>query len=426
MRMPDPIWITISGMATRPVSSDRMGGCEHGGQGDQDERGDRGRRHGPVPAVARKDIFSHYAGASERSGTANHGVPGPARADCPVVPSSLILVGPVASEEHARRGHPERPDRLGAVRQGLADLHLDRDLVELEARPATPAQLERVHSRQYLDQLREFCRDGGGSLDPDTYATSASWGSARLAAGAGLVAVDALRSEPGAVAFVAARPPGHHALADRAMGFCLLNNVAVTAASLAAGGERVLIVDWDVHHGNGTQDLFWDDPRVLYVSTHQWPCYPGTGRVDDVGGSSALGTTVNVPLPPGSSGEAVRSAFDLMVEPAVAGFRPTWVLVSAGFDAHRADPLADLVLSGGDFADLARRVAAWAPEPGRVVLFLEGGYDLHALRASTSATIGALVEAARPSEPSTSGGPDRDYVQRLSQQRRAALEASRS
>ncbi len=179
------------------------------------------------------------------------------------------------------------------------------------------------------------------------------------------------------------------------MGFCLINNVAVTAASLAAEGERVLIVDWDVHHGNGTQDLFWDDPRVLYVSTHQWPCYPGTGRVDDVGGPSAFGTTVNVPLPPGSTGEAVRLAFDLIVEPAVAAFRPSWVLVSAGFDAHRDDPLADLALAGGDFADLARRVAAYAPEPGRVVLFLEGGYDLEALRASVSATFGALVEERR-------------------------------
>ncbi len=332
------------------------------------------------------------------------------------------MVGPIASDDHAHRGHPERPDRLGAVRDGLADLHLGEDLLQLDSRPATAAQLELVHSRRYLDQLREFCRSGGGALDPDTYATSASWDAAQQAAGAGLVAVDTLRAQSAAAAFVAARPPGHHALADRAMGFCLLNNVAVTAASLAAEGERVLIVDWDVHHGNGTEQLFWDDPRVLYVSTHQWPCYPGTGRVEDVGGPSALGTTVNVPLPPGSTGEALRLAIELMVDPAVASFRPTWVLVSAGFDAHRADPLADLDLSGGDFADLARRVGAYAPGPGRLLLFLEGGYDLAALRTSTSATIGALVGAAEPTEPVTEGGPDRAYVQGLSDRWRAALE----
>jgi acetoin utilization deacetylase AcuC-like enzyme len=343
-----------------------------------------------------------------------------------VADPALIVVGPVVSEGHALPGHPERPDRLRAVRAGIESLHLDTDIVELEPRAATPDELVRVHSAEYLERLRAFCRSGGGSLDPDTYATPASWEAALLAAGAGLVAVDRLRAEGSGVGFVAARPPGHHALADRAMGFCLLNNVAVAAAALAAEGERVLIVDWDVHHGNGTQDLFWNEPRVLYVSTHQWPCYPGTGRVDDVGGPAALGTTVNVPFPPGSTGEAVRLAFDLMVEPAVAGFGPSWVLVSAGFDAHRADPLADLRLSGGDFAELARRVAAFAPQRGRVLLFLEGGYDLEALRSSTTATVGALVGADPVAgvEAETTGGPDRAYIEKLAGQRRVALDGS--
>ena len=331
------------------------------------------------------------------------------------------MVGPLPSEDHASRGHPERPDRVRAVQDGVSDLHLGADLAVLEARQATDSQLELVHSTSYLERLRAFCHEGGGSLDPDTYATAASWESATMAAGAGLVAVEALRASNRGVAFVAARPPGHHALADRAMGFCLLNNVAVTAASLASAGERVLVFDWDVHHGNGTQDLFWDDPRVLYVSTHQWPCYPGTGPVTDVGGPEAVGTTVNVPLPPGSTGEEVEVAVDLVIEPVVAAFRPSWVLVSAGFDAHRADPLADLALSGGDFASLARRVASWAPGPGRVVLFLEGGYDLGALRTSTAATIGALVGASSGSEPPTHGGPGPAYVQRLDAERRATL-----
>lgn len=337
---------------------------------------------------------------------------------------ALFLVGPLPSDEHALAGHPERPDRLRAVHDGVADLHLDGGLAVLEPRPASDAELERVHSRAYLDRLRVFCQEGGGALDPDTYATSASWDAATLAAGAGLVAVDALRTWGTGVAFVAARPPGHHALADRAMGFCLLNNVAVTAAALAAAGERVVVVDWDVHHGNGTQDLFWDDPRVLYVSTHQWPCYPGTGAVTDVGAGAGVGTTLNVPLPPGTTGEEIQVAFDLMIEPAVVGFDPSWVLVSAGFDAHRADPLAELALSAGDFAALAERVATWAPGPGRVALFLEGGYDLEALRTSTAASLGALVGGPAATEAPTVGGPGREYVRRLDERRQAALERS--
>ncbi len=333
------------------------------------------------------------------------------------------MVGPVRSEHHARPGHPERPDRLQAVVDGVAALHLEDDLLVLDPVPATPAQLELVHSRAYLEHLAATSAAGGGSLDPDTYATAATWESARLAAGAGPVAVEALRSHGDGVAFVAARPPGHHALSERAMGFCLLNNVAVTAASLAAEGERVLVVDWDVHHGNGTEAVFWDDPRVLYVSTHQWPCYPGTGQVTDVGGAAARGTTVDVPLPPGSTGESVRRAFDLIIEPVVADFEPSWVLVSAGFDAHRADPLADLDLAEGDFADLARRVAGYTPRPGRLVLFLEGGYDLGALAASTAATLGALTGAGPEPGPPTGGGPDGAYVERLRDRRQAALES---
>lgn len=342
----------------------------------------------------------------------------------PVSHPALVMVGPFAAEDHTRPGHPERPDRLRAVHHGVADLHLGADLAVLEPRVATDAELERVHGRAYLDDLRAFCRKGGGSLDADTYATSASWESAVRAAGAGLVAVDALRASHHGAGFVAARPPGHHAMADRPMGFCLLNNVAVTAAALVAGGERVAVVDWDVHHGNGTQDLFWDDPRVLYVSTHQWPCYPGTGRVTDIGGPGAAGTTVNVPLPPGSTGAEVEAAFDLMIDPVVARFQPDWVLVSAGFDAHRADPLAELALSDGDFARLAGRVAEWAPGPGRVVVFLEGGYDLEALRASTAATIGALAGVAVTSEPPTAGGPGSDHIRRLEAARQAAIERS--
>jgi acetoin utilization deacetylase AcuC-like enzyme len=223
------------------------------------------------------------------------------------------------------------------------------------------------------------------------------------------------------VAFVAALPPGHHAVAGRAMGFCLINNVAVAAAALADRGEQVLVLDWDVHHGNGTQAIFWDDPRVLYVSVHQGGIYPGTGGPDEVGGPAAAGLTLNVPLPAGATGDVVRRALDEVAAPVVAGFGPTWVLVSAGFDGHRADPLADLALSAGDFAQLATTAAEMAPRPGRLVLFLEGGYDLAALRGSVAATLGALVGAGEAAEPPTSGGPGADAVLAAGRRRDAAL-----
>jgi acetoin utilization deacetylase AcuC-like enzyme len=195
------------------------------------------------------------------------------------------------------------------------------------------------------------------------------------------------------------------------MGFCLLNNIAVTAALLAERGERVLIVDWDVHHGNGTQDIFWDDPRVLYVSTHQVPLYPGTGAAEEVGGPNAEGLTVNIPLPPGATGDVVLRALEEVGGPVAERFDPTWVLVSAGFDAHRADPLANLRLTAADFADLAMSVATLTPEPGRLVLFLEGGYDLDALRMSVGATLAALLgRSYRPERPS-SGGPGEDWIE---------------
>jgi acetoin utilization deacetylase AcuC-like enzyme len=174
----------------------------------------------------------------------------------------------------------------------------------------------------------------------------------------------------------------------------------------------VLIVDWDVHHGNGTQAIFWDDPRVLYVSTHQYPAYPGTGRADEIGGPRAAGLTVNFPLPPGATGDVALAALDDVVGPTVEAFAPGWVLVSAGFDAHRADPLADLAWSAGDFAALTTRVLALAPGRGRTVLFLEGGYDLDALRASTAATASSLAGEPCASETATSGGPGREVVGR--------------
>jgi acetoin utilization deacetylase AcuC-like enzyme len=323
----------------------------------------------------------------------------------------LVATDPRFAEHDPGRGHPERPVRLRAVLDGLRDAGLGESGAcrELPPRVATRAELERVHRATYLDQLEAFCARGGGALDPDTAVVTASWDAALLAAGAGLAAVDALTAGGGTAAFCAVRPPGHHAVPGRAMGFCLLNNIAVAAAAVRDRGERVLIVDWDAHHGNGTQDMFWSDDDVLYVSLHEWPLYPGTGRLDDVGEGAGTGTTVNFPLPAGASGDVYLAALDEVVAPLVDRFRPDWVFVSAGFDAHRADPLTGLGLSAGDFADLAGRVRTFAPE-GRTVAFLEGGYDLDALRDSVTATASALVGAPVRPERTTAGGPGRHVV----------------
>ncbi|HLF99504.1 MAG TPA: histone deacetylase [Acidimicrobiia bacterium] len=326
----------------------------------------------------------------------------------------MLLYGadPAFLEHDTGRGHPERPTRLGAARAGVAAAGLEEAVVAVEARDATRAELERVHTPRYLDALDAFIEGGGGRLDPDTVASAGSLHAARLAAGLGLAAVERLRADPACgPAFLAVRPPGHHAVADRAMGFCLYNNAAVVAASLAAAGERVAVIDWDAHHGNGTQDIFYEDGRVLYISLHQSPLYPGTGRLAERGTGAGAGATLNLPMPPGSTGDVYLAAFDEVVEPVVERFAPEWVLVSAGFDAHRDDPLTDLGLTSGDFGDLAARVASLAPSPNRIVAFLEGGYDLEAVTASVAATLLTWAEgsAAHP-EPPSSGGPGRSVV----------------
>ncbi|HEX4217968.1 MAG TPA: histone deacetylase [Acidimicrobiales bacterium] len=333
----------------------------------------------------------------------------------------LIVSGPVDDSGHERKRHPERPERTAAALAAIADLGLGADLDVVAPYTADLDQLSRVHDVAYLEELAAFSRAGGGDLDPDTYATADSWTVACQAAGAGLAAIDALRRAGEGVAFVATRPPGHHALRHRAMGFCLLNNIAVAAAALTAAGERVLIVDWDVHHGNGTQAIFWDDPNVLYVSTHESPLFPGTGSAHEVGGPAALGLTVNVPLPAGATGDVVRRAITEVAQPTIGEFDPTWVLVSAGFDAHRADPLAGLSLSSGDFAELGRAVAAFAPRPGRLALFLEGGYDLEALRTSVRATLSALLGGSDGAEAPTVGGPGTEQVRQARDDRIGAL-----
>ncbi len=319
------------------------------------------------------------------------------RVDQPIaVFSAADLDEPVAP-----RGHPERRARLDASLSGIEAAGLVEASRSVEPRLATTDELARVHAPVLVAEIERLCADGGGTIDADTYTTTGSWTTARRAVGAVLDAVDALEADECDVAFAASRPPGHHAESDRAMGFCLFNNVAVAAAALAERGERVAIVDWDVHHGNGTQDIFYDDPRVLYVSTHQSPLYPGTGRLEETGGDGAPFSNLNLPLPPGSRGDVFRQAFDEVVVPVVEAFDPTWLFISAGFDAHRNDPLASLELTSSDYADLAVRLQALVP-PRRLVVALEGGYDFDALSMSTGATLGALVgNGYRPEDVSS-------------------------
>jgi len=327
----------------------------------------------------------------------------------------LLSADPELDHHDTGGGHPERPARIEAALAGIDAAGLREAVVALAPRRASAEELVRVHSARYLELVEEFCRGGGGALDPDTIVSRGSWDTALLSAGGVLAAVDALAEERGEVAFVAWRPPGHHARPEQAMGFCMINNIAVAAAALAERGERVLIVDFDVHHGNGTQDVFWDDSRVLYISSHEWPLYPGTGRAEETGGPGAPGLTVNIPLPAGATGDVMLGAADEVMAPAVARFDPSWVLVSAGFDAHRADPLAGLQLTAGDYADLVRRILAFAPEPGRTVFVLEGGYDLDALRLSVGAALSAALDGSFRPEPASSGGPGAEAVDAVRQ-----------
>jgi acetoin utilization deacetylase AcuC-like enzyme len=296
--------------------------------------------------------------------------------------------------------HPERPERVPAALAGIAEADLSDAVSWERPRLATRDELARVHELDYIDAIERFCADGGGDIDGDTYATAGSWEASLRAAGAVLDGVDALRTGTADLAFAANRPPGHHAVPDRAMGFCLFNSVAVAAAELADQGQRVAIVDWDVHHGNGTQDIFYDDPRVLYVSTHESPLYPHTGQSNEMGGPNAERTNLNLPFPSGTRGDMLRRALDEVIAPVIERFAPDWLLVSAGFDGHARDPLAGLEFTSADFADIARRLQELVPAR-RMMLVLEGGYDLEALALSTGATLAALVgERFRPEPPS--------------------------
>ncbi|MCS6877872.1 MAG: histone deacetylase family protein [Geminicoccaceae bacterium] len=307
----------------------------------------------------------------------------------------LVFTHPASLEHDTGPGHPERADRIRAILRALEDADLP-GLVRREAPMAPLEAIRRAHPEPYPSRVRAAVPASGHAyLDPDTVVSPRSWEAALAAAGGAIAAVDAVLSGEDARAFCCLRPPGHHAEPARAMGFCLFNNVAVAAlhARHAHGVRRIAIVDFDVHHGNGTQAIFWNDPDTLFVSTHQWPLYPGTGRRTETG---AHGNVLNLPLPPGTDGKAYRAAVEAEALPRIDGFAPELVLISAGFDAHARDPLANFALLEEDFAWITRALVELAERHarGRIVSVLEGGYDLVALAASVIAHLHALAETA--------------------------------
>ena len=307
--------------------------------------------------------------------------------------TTALITHPACLDHDTGPFHPERPDRLRRVLQALEHPRFSallRDLAPL----ATEDQLARVHPPEYIRAILDISPEPGQriNLDADTVMSPGSREAALRAVGAAIMAVDAVMQGWAKQVFVAARPPGHHAERDRPMGFCLFANAAIAARHAQAqyGLTRVAVVDFDVHHGNGTQDIFQADPTLFYASSHQYPCYPGTGAAEERG----VGNIVNAPLPPGAGSAQFREAWDLLILPELDRFAPNLLIVSAGFDAHKADPLAQLRLEAPDFAWLTTRLMDVARThcEGRIVSLLEGGYDLDALAESAAAHVGALME----------------------------------
>ena len=309
----------------------------------------------------------------------------------------ILLSHPASLEHDPRRfipGHPDTPERIVAIEAALAE----RDWLGWERRQAPAASeewIEAVHSERLLREVRQLCEAGGGLIDPDTAVVPESLRAARHAAGGACELARALLAGEHEVGLSACRPSGHHAEPDRAMGFCLFGNVAIAAALARRelGAERVLILDWDVHHGNGTEACFVNRPDVLVVSIHQMPLYPGTGAASERGTGAGEGFTVNLPVPPGSGEAEWLGLIDEVVAPTAERYDPDLVLVSAGFDAHRADPLAGCELETASFAAMARRVRAIARDAGAPLgLVLEGGYHVPSLVESLIATMEAVAE----------------------------------
>ena len=308
------------------------------------------------------------------------------------------LDDPIFREHDTGAGHPECAARCDAIVMGIGEAGLESQLERIRIRPATVDEIALCHARSYIALVEQEVESGRRVLSTgDTHIRDDSYVAAMYAAGGVLAAVDAVMAGDVANAFCCVRPPGHHATGDRGMGFCIFNNVAIAAryAQRRHGLAKVLLADWDVHHGNGTQDILYADGSVFYFSVHQQAWYPGTGWANEAGDGPGKGTTLNVPLPAGAGGAEVIAAFRERLVPAAEAFKPDLVLVSAGFDSAAGDPLGGFMLSADDFAELTSIVAGIARDlcAGRVVSVLEGGYDLGVLRTCVAAHVRALTEA---------------------------------
>jgi acetoin utilization deacetylase AcuC-like enzyme len=309
---------------------------------------------------------------------------------------ALLLSDPRFFQHRSSAYHPERPERLDAAQAAVERARSSAGLTftPVEPRTATEEELVRVHDPRFVKWM-ETLRGADGYIDADTFIGPESVAVAELAAGGTVALLDAMLDGPVKRGIALARPPGHHARPGQAMGFCLFNNVAVAAAHARARGlERIAIIDWDVHHGNGTQEAFYEDPHVLYVSTHQFPFYPGTGAATERGDGDGTGYTINVPLTAGGGDAIYRGAFERVILPALDEYRPELVIISAGFDASARDPLAEMTLSAEAFGWMARELRKTADKSaeGRVLLALEGGYDLVALEAGLLAATRGIIE----------------------------------
>jgi len=307
-----------------------------------------------------------------------------------------LAYDPLCKKHRPGPTHPERPERVDACLAGVVDVATAEDIVELDPAAVTDAELTLCHTREYVDLARREIAAGRWCLSTgDTDICEGSWDAASAAVGLVLEAVDTVFGGEADVAFCPVRPPGHHATPTRGMGFCVFNNVAIGVRYVQRKYklERVVVIDWDVHHGNGTQETFYEDPSVFYFSTHQSPLYPGTGRADETGKGPGKGTTMNCPVPRGAGRDEILGAMREKLVPAMAEFKPQAVFVSAGFDGHRDDPIGGLRLTDDDFADITRLCLELADTHagGRLISVLEGGYNLTALMASVAAHTSVLI-----------------------------------
>ena len=308
---------------------------------------------------------------------------------------NLIVFYPEGHEAHVEFGHPERPERVEAIKEALRTIGIWNQASHAEASDIPDEVLYSVHSPDYIVHLKEVCQRGG-RLDMDTFTTSSSWELAIQAAGGAIQVAESVWSRASKRGFALTRPPGHHATKDRGMGFCLLNNIAIAAEYLIkiAGAERLAIVDFDLHHGNGTQDIFWYRGDIFYFSTHQYPHYPGSGRVSEIGEGDGEGKNANFPMPAMSGDLAYRSVLGNFFLPLLEKYNPEMILVSYGYDTHWRDPLGNILLSADGYRHLISCLVDYVDEycDGRIALFLEGGYDLEAAKACSTGVVSALMK----------------------------------